>query len=267
MTAKTTALLLFLLFASTSVWAQGWKARSYSVGYRIFETDAVGNNPYTIAPQLKEPAPYTSYLQSIKFNSLFGSPGILNLHTCYIQAEWAKDKPFSRFWKKYTLQTGLLLTGRITQDIGAIGYESQWASADTAIYADMYSLTRQQQFLGAALGINRRFTLSKKLQFLTGLHTQGSVAFVHHYEQRWDSSTYTPSSGWKSRITRMADLEGTNYFQWQVMIPLGLEYAVYKNRFFIRVEADAGILGNRYKGKTFASRETHGAGLFFIYKP
>lgn len=59
---------------------------------------------------------------------------------------------------------------------------------------------------------------------------------------------------------------GKNYYQWQLMLmlPLGLECQLYKDEFFIRLEVVPGIVGNRYQEKSFASREAHAAGIWFI---
>lgn len=268
MRIKTTAIFIFLISVlSISVKAQEWKIKSYNLGYRIFEVNAVGNNPTTIAPLLKEPVAYQRYLNAIVYNSLYGNPEVLQLHTLYINAEWQKDNALLRFWKKYTLQAGLLLTTRIRQDAGAIGEERYLSSSDTVRHRNMYSLTKSQQFFGANAGVNRRFPISKKLKFLIGLHAQGSFAIVHNYQQRWDSSTYTPSGGWNTKTTQLSDLKGKNFFQWQLMAPLGLEYEFLKERLFIRFEVDAGVVGSRYRPKDFAAKEAHGAGIWLTYKP
>jgi hypothetical protein len=185
----------------------------------------------------------------------------------YINAEWQRINPSFRFWRKYTLQAGLLFTGRIRQEAGTIGEESFFSSTDTAIHINMYSLTKVQQFFGGNAGVNRRFTISKRLKFLTGLHGQGSVALVHKYQQRWDSSRYTPSGGWIKRTLPMPKLKGKNFFEWQVRIPLGLEYAFYKDKACIRLEADVGLIGSRYRAKNFLEREALGAGLWLLYRP
>ncbi len=49
------------------------------------------------------------------------------------------------------------------------------------------------------------------------------------------------------------------------MIPLGLEFDLHKKQFFIRLEADAGIIGSRYRPKSYNYKEALGAGLWLIY--
>jgi hypothetical protein len=268
MRIKNTAIIIFFISAPfIGLKAQEWKIKSYNLGYRIFEINAVGNNPTTIASLLKEPAAYQRYLSSITSNTLYGNPQILQLHTFYVNTEWQKDRALLRFWKKYTVHTGLLLTTRIKQDAGAIGDENYFSSSDTVMNRNLYSLTKNQQFFGANAGVNRRFVISKKLNFMTGLHAQGSFALVHNYKQRWDSSTYTQSGGWNTKTTQLHNLKGKNFFQWQLMVPLGLEYEFLKKQFFIRFELDAGIVGSRYRPKNFSAKEAHGAGLWLVYKP
>src|SRR5215213_6243215 len=137
---------LVLVFTLFSVFANAQKLtlKNYSIGYRIFELDAVGNNPTTIAPLLKEPIAYNNYLATIKYNSLFGNPVILNLSTFYVNSEWYKPEYISRFWKKHSIQGGLLITSRITKWAGAIGDETYFP--DTANHINMYSLTQKLQF-------------------------------------------------------------------------------------------------------------------------
>jgi hypothetical protein len=123
--------IFILVFSvlSIDVNAQKWKIKSYHAGHRVFEVNAIGNNPFTIAPLLKKPAAYESYISTIAYNSLYGHPGITPLRTFYINAEWQKDHPSLRFWKKYTLQAGLLLTTRIKTSAGALGNDTYGSSS------------------------------------------------------------------------------------------------------------------------------------------
>jgi hypothetical protein len=268
MKTRIAAVSLFLITAmSFAVKAQEWKIKSYNLGYRIFEVNSVGNNPNTIAPLLKEPAEYLNYLSTIKSTSLYGNPGVLQLHTFYVNAEWQKNNSLLRFWKKYTLQMGILVTTKINQDAGAIGDESYPSATDTVRRRNMYSLRKNQQFIGTNVGVNRRFAISNKLKFLTGLHLQGSFAIVHNYQQRWDSSTFYSGGEWKTKTTQLPDLKGRNFFQWQLLVPLGLEYELRKEQLFIRFELDAGIIGSQYRPKNFATKEAHGAGIWLVYVP
>jgi hypothetical protein len=268
MIIKTSKLLFFFFSVLPSgAFAQAWRIKNYSAGYRIFEVTSVGNNPYTITPLLKDPVAYQNYINTITVNSLYGNPQIMGLQTMYMNAEFQKDSALGRFWKKTTIQAGLLFTKRIRQSAGAIGDENFVTSPDTVLYRNMYSLTKNQQFFGANLVLNRRFAISKNFKFLTGIHAQGSVALVHHYQQSWDSSTYKLGGIRNTKTTYMPDLKGKNFFQWQLMVPLGLEYEFVKEQFFIRFELAAGIIGSDYRPKYSSAKEAHGAGIWLVYQP
>jgi|688.fasta_scaffold25335_14 hypothetical protein len=268
MIIKTSKLLFFFFSVLPSgAFAQAWRIKNYSAGYKIFEVTSVGNNPYTITPLLKDPVAYQNYINTITVNNFNGNPQIMRLHTIYVNAEFQKDSALSRFWKKTTIQAGVLLTTRIRQGAGAIGDESFVSSPDTVLFRNMYSLTKNQQFFGANLGLNRRFAISKKLSFLTGLHAQGSFALVHYYQQQWDSTTFKPGVGRNNKTTNLPNIKGKNFFQWQVLVPLGLEYEFVKERFFIRMELAVGIIGSDYRPKYSSAKEAHGAGIWLVYQP
>jgi hypothetical protein len=256
--------MFFILFLSGDVLAQKWQIERYNIAYRIFEISAVGNNPTTIAPLLKEPEAYQRYLNTITNNSLYGNPAIFPLHTFYVNAEWQKHNSLSRFWRKHTVQTGLVLTSLISQNAGAIGDQRY---LDTVRHRYMYSLNRIQRFAGATAGLNRQIKLSKRSQILAGIQGQGKFAIAHHYQQTWDSTTYTRSGGWMESITRLSDLKGKNFFQWQVMLPIAFEYLFYKESLSIRLELVPGIIGSRYRPKSNSAKEAHGAGIGLAFKP
>lgn len=244
-----------------------WMVRNYALGYGIFEMDAVGSNPTTIAPLLKQPVAYQAYLNTINFNSLDGHPAPMTLHTFYLNSELQNQNPLFRFWKKWTIQLGIMLTARITHPSGGLAYESWLSSPDPDVYSYRYSLTNKLQFLGVNLGANRRFNIAGRMRFLTGFRMQESAAITNYYTQVWDSSRSTPSAGLIRTRTKMFNLKGKNFFQWQVMIPLAFEYDLKRDRLVIRLEADLGIVGSRFRSKDLASSEAHGAGIWLIYRP
>ena len=260
-------LLCFTLFFSNTIHGQKLSVRNFSAGYRIFEINYFGNNPKTIGPFLKDPVAYQNFVKTIEYNGRIGEPGILRLHTFYLNAELQGSPVRSRFWRKNTLQVGLLLTNKLSTGAGALTNETHFFGQDTIFYNNNYSITKNQQFIGGSVGINRRYTISNKFQVLTGLHFQGSFAFIHNYEQRLDSSSYVLNGERKTSSTKLPNLKGKNFFQWQAMIPLGIEYAVYQQQLYLRLEVDFGIVGSRYIPKEFAAMEAHGAGLSFIYRP
>jgi hypothetical protein len=135
------------------------------------------------------------------------------------------------------------------------------------MHDNRYSLVKNQQFFGGQVGINRRLNISSRLKAIIGLHIQGSIALVHYYQQQWDSSTYSSSQGGKTHTTSLPDLQGKNFFQWQIMLPLGLEYPIYQRKLFLRLEVYIGIVGGRYRPKDFSDNEAHGVGLSIIFQP
>ena len=264
-------IFILLAFATATITsnAQHLKIKNYGAGYRVFELDGVGNNPLTIAPFLKNPGTYQTYINNqVQYNGIFGNPGVQILRNYNISAEWYKDSTESRFWKKYTVQTGVFLSNRLTKNNMAL--ENQrfvTSSTDTIMYRDVYSLVQKQQFLGVNAGINRRSKISKALSFITGFQLQGSIAFLHRYQEQWDSSTYH-NQIWTTRTSQLPDLKGKNFIQWRMTVPIGLEFNAYKHEIFLRAEFDLGIVGDRYRRSSgFLNNEAHGYSLCILYQP
>jgi hypothetical protein len=265
---STTLLFFFIAILIIDVNAQHLKFKNYSVGYRVFEINAIGNNPITIARFLKDPVTYQNFINSIKYTILNGNPGIQRLHNYYINAELYKNSTSSGFWKRHTILTGLFISKKLIKDNMAIGnQEFVYSSSDTTLYINQFSVFQKQQFLGAIVGLNRRFRISNKFNFSTGLYYQASFAFFHKYQQQLDSTIFTTRTGRKTKTTRLPDLKGKNFYQWQAMIPLGFELDLYRKKWFFRLEADLGIIGSRFRPKSYYNREALGAGLSLIYQP
>jgi hypothetical protein len=112
--------------------------------------------------------------------------------------------------------------------------------------------------------------MGKRLAFIPSFYVQGNVAATHYYYHRLDSIRYLPRPI-ETKTTHLPNLKGKNYFEWQVMIPLGIEYAVYKNRLFLRAEFIAGTIGSRYRflyrSKGVLNNEAHGFGFWLSYSP
>lgn len=262
---------LAVLGATVSAEAQRLEIRNYAVGSRVFEIQEMGGNPTTIARLLKRPDTYQKYLSSIPYNGLYGGLAIQRHHLYYISAELAKPTATSPFWRKNTVQVGLFISNQLAKDRMAVFNEQITLTSDSAatIAIDTYSLVQKQRFLGAAIGLNRRFRIANRLQFLMGLHGQASVAVVHKYEQQLDSAIIMVAPRRKpiqqTKTSRGFDLQGKKYLQWQTMVPLGLEVDVYRNQLFVRVEAALGLVGNAFRPKDLASMEAHGLGLWVVY--
>jgi len=263
---ETIALLFFVLVTHKAT-SQKPGIKNFSIGCRIFELNSVGNNPTTIAPQLKNPVAYQNFLSTINYNNLYGNPGIQQLHTFYLSTELQVDSPVARFWKKHTLQAGIHVTSKLTKSAGSLADQHYTYLPDTVMHDNRYSVSKNQQFFGGQAGINRRFNISKRLKAVAGLHIQGSFAIVHYYQQQWDSSTYSPSNGWKTHVTLLPNIQGKKFFQWQAMLPLGLAYPIYQCKLFLRLELYIGIVGGRYRPKYLSANEAHGAGLSIVFQP
>lgn len=277
MSSTTTSfLLLALLSLAHHAKAQRLALKNYSLGYRVFEVESVAGTPLTLGRFLQDPYSYYKYLDGIAYTKIAGGGGaIQRVPMLYFTAELHKPAAAARFWQKHTVQVGVVLSRQIELAGLAVGNEEFLPSPnkpnDYTYYTNTYSLAQQQQFLGATLGLNRRFRLLNRLQFLAGLHGQGSVALLHRYKQQWDSTTLVVQNSQavrrETQTSQLPSLKGKNYFQWQLLVPLGLEAAVYKQEVLVRLEANLGIVGNVYKAKDLASREGHGLGLWLIYQP
>lgn len=170
--------------------------KNYSAGFRIFEYSSIGNNPTTLAPQLKDPASYLYTLNNFSYNSLHGNPSIAYMKNFYLNVELRGRDTLTRFWKKNSIQAGILMTNRLSRSVGAIE-DIQYDFLPELIRRNKkYSYTEQIQFLGANIGFNRRFKMSRNVQFLLGLQVQGSFAVVHNYKQQLDSTAFQFGVGW-----------------------------------------------------------------------
>lgn len=270
--------LAVLLFSTWALHAnaQGLRLKNYNVGYRVFEIQSIGGTPLTLGRFLQDPYTYQQYVDGIPYTSLAGGGGaIQRVPMYYLTAEFNKPTATSNFWRNHTVQAGVVLSKQIELTGLSIGNEKFLPSPsnpnDYTYYTNAYSLIQQQRFLGATLGVNRRFRLVNRLQFLAGLHGQASVALLHSYKQQWDSTTLVIQNSQvvrrETQTSQLPALQGKEYFQWQLFIPLGVEVAVYKQEVFVRLEANLGLRGNAFTGKDLASLEAHGLGLWLTYQP
>ena len=145
LTPQLVACLSFSLFNTAD--AQPLELKNISLGYKVFYIDGVGNNPITIAPIMKDPASYQNLLNSFNYNGFSGSPGIQDLKTFYINTEIYKQGTSSRFWKKYTFQTGLLITNILVKK-GMSVERRDYYQADSTLSIQTFPLVQNQQFFG-----------------------------------------------------------------------------------------------------------------------
>jgi len=85
-----TWIFFVLSFITISLKAQHLKIKNYSVGFETFEIDAVGNNPLTIPPFLKDPLSYQNYIDQIQYNGIYGNPGVQTQRNYCFNLEWYK---------------------------------------------------------------------------------------------------------------------------------------------------------------------------------
>ena len=265
-------LLIFILF-SIRLWAQEnqnpsakrLKIKSITLGSKMIEQSAFGNNTMVLAPLLKYPEPYTKYISNQSYNSFIGNPIIQWVYSYHLGLELYKHNSDSRFWRKNTVQSSLFFTNKLHKGNMAMG--NQGMLPDTTFYDYNHHLEQKLQFIGAQLGLNRRLKISRKINFVTGIQLLGSLAIHHKYKQYLDSSTFHAKRGRTSRITTLASLEGRNYTQWQAIIPLALEIDLYRKQIFLRPEFNAGIISGKLRSfyrKT--PEEAHGFGITLIYQ-
>ncbi len=264
---RITLFIIVCFLNSSCVQAQKIKLYNYSFAYRTFEMKTYGTNPLTAARYLKESFAYSNFINNFTYNEINGNPAIQNLKTFYFSTEWKIDDPTSKFWKKHTIQTGLLLTNKSDIETGALINRNFVNTPERLIYEDKFSLRKVEQFIGLQLGINKRYKLSNLLQFATGIYVQGSIPIVHKYTQQIDSSIIKPSISSQTKTTKLPDLAINNVFQWQAMVPIALELAIDNTGFSVRLEFLFGIVGSKFRQPNFAEREAHGFGFSILYKP
>ncbi len=161
----TILVLCLILFLFNTGNAQRLELKNISLGYKVFYINGAGNNPTTIAPIMKDPATYQNFLNSLNYNGFSGSPGNQSLKTYYITTEIYKQGTDSRFWKKNTIQTGLLITNILVKK-GLSVERRDYSQADSTLSIQTYSLVQNQQFFGLMAGLNRRFKISNNYFYL-----------------------------------------------------------------------------------------------------
>ena len=258
-------LVSFLTALTLSADAQkGFYIKKLSVGYRISEIDAIGTNPLTISPLLKDPTSYNQFLNQFIYNGINGSPGPQTVHTVYVNVQLYKNRHYG-FWKHGYLQTGLFMTNNLHTDAG--GLDNSYLQ-DSTLHKTTYSLKHDTRYFGMNLGITRTKKLSNRLQTTIGVEVQGGIALVHNYQSHLDSSIGRPSATqWESLYSQqLPTMQGKRYFQWQIMVPIGIEYEIWKQKLTIRAELVPAYAHCRYRNRSFAGGEAHAAGLWVIYK-
>ena len=266
--------VMFLIGLSSSLSAQHLQIRNLSLGWRVFELDGVGSNPATIGQLMKNPAAYHHYLEGIRYNGFYGGVEVQRVQTFYLTTEIGKPNTAAGFWKSHTLQVGLLATAPSARNMGLNQndlFPSPNASNAFRYREEVYSFVQKQRFAGVSAGINRRVRLfTDRLHFVTGLHIQGSVAIAHRYEQQFKFREWQVENNQailsETGGGQLQGFRGKNYFQWQVMVPLGLEAAIYQQRLFLRLEADLGMVESPVRPPRNTPINAPGVGVWLTYR-
>src|SRR5687768_10368044 len=137
---RALSILIICAGLSYDLCAQQFKVRSYSVGYRLFEMEDYGNNPFNISPILKDPQAYTNYLNTIRYTVFSANPAPVRLNMFYFNAEFHKSGSTGKFWKNHKLQAGFVLSTRRKTLVGSLDTRQYVTSPDTAVYDDSYTL-------------------------------------------------------------------------------------------------------------------------------
>lgn len=258
---NTTIVLLF--FISVAAKTQDWQIESVNAGWKVFELELVGTNPHTIVSQLKNPFAYLQNLSTIPYNSLTGFPVVVGFDNYYVGLELRNSRA-TKFWHRHRIPIGIVFTGVNQYPTGSISF----IDFDTLYsrYENAYRVYRKIQFIGIHSGLIRKFRLRENFFFVSGVQGQISVAFKHTYQEVYDTTIYRQGIGFSGNSRAGNTLAGKNYLQWQLYIPLALEYHAFRQRISIKAEVSYGLLKNPFIGNTLADMESAGAGFTIGYR-
>ncbi len=259
------ASLIHLLLSTSH--AQPSALRNFSAGYRLSERTPTGNNPFMIGPLIKDKQTYQELLFALPYNGIIGNPSSYLSHTFYLNTEWQKEQSGSRFWRRHTITAGVLATAKATRSVGQLEYKRYFITPDTGYIQQTYSVTQKQQLFGLNIGLNRIFPVAKKTNIIAGLHMQTAIAAIHSYQHQQDSNVFRPAYGWKAYSTALPDLEGTSFVQWQLLLPIGIEYYFFKQQLGIRLETNVGYADGPSSSLSRADNFFAGMGAWLIYQP
>lgn len=259
---KYTTIALYLLIA-ISAKTQHWKIESCNIGWKVFEQQLVGTNPYTISQQLKDPLAYLKNLDQLPNNNLSGFPFVVGVDNYYAGAELYRNKN-SKFWNRHRIPLGIVVTGVNQYPTGSIGF-IQYDSVPT-YYETVYRLFRKIQFFGIHSGLIRKFRLRENVYFIAGIQGQISAAVQHSYRQVYDTVIFRPNEGFGSNTKEAESLAGKMYLQWQLYVPMAFEYHALNKRVGIKAEINYGLLKNPFIGNSLADMESAGTGFTLSYR-
>ena len=234
-------IILVLLFAcvqSLSL-AQKLSVQSVQLGYRMYDIGQ-GITPYTIPKFIKEPEAYQNMIDSYETDG-YSAGGLRSVpKQYYINVELGNKE--SKFWSKYSLQTGVSIGSRLSSKTALSNLKVNYA--DQSYVQEHYYFTQNQRFVGANLGLRRRFGLLKNFNFLVGLETEARVSVEHNYTQQKESLFSSSVSEGGITYQTLRSFEGKQIVQAHIMLPVGFEFA-YKS-ISLRTEGFIGFLNDRF---------------------
>lgn len=250
---------LFIVFSISSLSisicsAQNFSIQSIQLGYRVYEMSAVGNNPYTIINQLKDPEAYQEMIAQYETNGYTGGGIIFRPKQYYINIELAGNQE-SKFWQKHSLQTGFFVGSQLSQRMAITNWRNV---GDSLIIEEDYYFTKKQRFVGLNLGLRRKVNLFKNAKFLIGLEAEGRMMVQHDYTQQLESRGGSEGL----TIEELPSFKGKLTSQGHLMLPFGFEYK-YKS-VSLRAEAFIGFLDDRYRSN-IVLQEGHGLSFWLGY--
>jgi hypothetical protein len=255
---KIILFILLFTFNQGVIYAQKFSIQSVQFGYRIYEMNPVGNNPYTIPELLKDPEAYQEMISQYEVDGFNGGAGIQVPKQYYINVELGNKD--SKFWSKHSLQAGFFVGSQLFKRMSLTNTDVN--HADSSYVTEYYYFTQNQRFVGLNLGLRRRITLSKNFNFMIGLEAEGRATVQHNYTQQKESIFLSNTD---SEITyqNLPSFKGKMITQGHVMLPFGFEF-VHKS-ISLRAEGFIGILDDKYRS-SIMMKEGHGLSFWIGYR-
>jgi hypothetical protein len=256
---KKTLSFILILFAFQSVcYAQKLSIQSVQFGYRMYEMGQ-GFTPYTISEFVKEPEAYNEMISQYETDGYSAGGGILVPKHYYFNVELGNKE--SKFWSKYSLQTGISIGSRLSNKTALSNLRVNYA--DQSYVQEYYFFTQNQRFVGVNLGLRRRIGLSKSFNFLVGLETEARFSVEHNYTQQKQSIFSSSINEGGITYENLRSFEGKQIIQGHIMLPIGFEF-VHKS-ISLRAEGFFGLLDDRFRS-TYGYYEHAGLSFWLGYR-
>lgn len=237
---KIIMFICLLIGIQTISYAQKLSIQSLQLGYRMYDIGQ-GITPYTIPKFIKEPEAYQTMIDSYETDGYSGGGLRSAPKQYYINIELGNKD--SKFWSKYSLQTGLSIGSRLSSRTALNNLKVNYA--DESYVQEYYYFTQNQRFVGTNLGLRRRFGLSKNFNFLVGIETEVRFSVEHNYTQQKESIFSSNLSEGGITYQTLRSFKGKQIIQGHVMLPIGFEFA--HKSISLRAEGFIGFLDDRFR--------------------